>query len=113
MTNFIKINGQLIPTPATLSEGFDNIEEVNMSEAGTERVIITRLQKRSYSLTFQVTQYWKDKLLLYGRQASVSIQIGTENPLTGRFRITSSKFEKNSEFYATTLHTVQATFTQI
>lgn len=111
--NFIKIQGTTIPTPATLTENFTNIEEVNQSEAGTDRVIVARLQKKSYNLTFQVTEYWKNQLLSFGALNQVSFQVGTENTLSGRFRITSSTLQKNSNLYTTALYTIQATFTQI
>lgn len=111
--NFIRIQGTLIPTPATYTENFDNIEEVNQSEAGTDRVIVVRLQKKSYSLTFQVTEYWKNKLLTYGAEHQVTFQIGSENSLNGRFRVSSSRLETNSNFSDVALYTVLATFTQI
>ena len=112
-TDFIKIQGVRIPTPATYTGNYTNIEEINESEAGTERVIVTRLLKRGYSFTFQVTEYWRNKLLTYGAMTQVSLQIGSENSMTGRFRITNDHLEKNSEFYATPLYTVSATFNQI
>ena len=91
----------------------NNIEEVNQSEAGTDRVIVTRLQKRSYTLSFRVTDFWKQKLLTYGALNQVTFQVGTENTLNGRFRVSSSSLVQYSNLASTPLWTVQATFTQI
>ena len=49
--NFIKINSTTIPTPATYTGSPTNIEDVNESEAGTERVVVTRLLKKEAILS--------------------------------------------------------------
>lgn len=111
--DFIKINNVRIPTPASFSTSFDNIEEVNQSEAGTDRTIVTRLQKIEYSLTFQVTEFWKNKLLDFGKENTVNLKVGNETTLYGRFRVTSSTFTKGSELTQVPLCTVTAKFYQI
>lgn len=111
--NFIKINSTTIPTPATYTGSPTNIEDVNESEAGTERVVVTRLLKRGYSFTFQVSEFWRQQLLTYGAMNSVSLQIGLENAMTGRFRIVGDDLVKNSNMTQTAYYTVRATFNQI
>lgn len=112
-SDFIKINGVTIPTPATYSQTYTNIEEVNQSEAGTDRVIVTRLLKRSYNFTFQVTDFWRQRLLAYGNTMTATLQIGSENSMTGRFRITGDEMQRNSNMSSTQFYTVRATFNQI
>lgn len=110
--DFIKINNVQIPTPATFSTSYDNIEEVNQSEAGTERTIVTRLLKIEYSITFQVTEYWKDKLKTYGALNNVTLKVGNADTIYGRFRITSETLVKHSELNVVPLYTVTAKFYQ-
>lgn len=111
--DFIRINGVLIPTPASYSCNYDNIEEVNQSEAGTDRTIITRLQKKQYTLTFQVTEYWKQRLLSYGLQPTVSFRVGEETTLHGRFRVTGDTLVTNSNLADVALYSVSTKFNQI
>jgi hypothetical protein len=110
---FITIDGVLIPTPATFSCSYDNIEEVSQSEAGTDRTLVTRLQKKNYTFTFQVTEFWRNKLLYFGRQHQGTCKVGSDNTMNGRFRVTSDHEVPYSNLYATPLYTVSATFTQI
>ena len=44
---------------------------------------------------------------------SVSLQIGSENAMTGRFRIVGDDLAKNSNMTQTAYYTVRATFNQI
>lgn len=111
--NFIKINNTTIPSPATYAGNPVNIEDVNESEAGTERVVVTRLLKRSYSFTFHVSEFWRQQLLTYGAMNSVSLQIGSENAMTGRFRIVGDDLQKHSNMTQTAYYSVRATFNQI
>ena len=111
--DFIKINGVSIPTPASYTENFDNIEETNQSERGTDRTLVTRLQKVSLNLTFDVTDFWKEKLLAYGKLSTCTLQVGTASAMSGRFRVSNAPMVKNSNNYQTTLWTVNASFTQI
>ena len=111
--NFIKINSTTIPSPATYAGNPVNIEDVNESEAGTERVVVTRLLKRSYSFTFHVSEFWRQQLLTYGAMNSVSLQIGSENAMTGRFRIVGDDLQKHSNMTQVAYYSVRATFNQI
>lgn len=111
--NFIKINSTTIPSPATYAGNPVNIEDVNESEAGTDRVVVTRLLKRSYSFTFHVSEFWRQQLLTYGAMNSVSLQIGSENAMTGRFRIVGDDLQKHSNMTQTAYYSVRATFNQI
>ena len=111
--NFIKINSTTIPSPATYAGNPVNIEDVNESEAGTERVVVTRLLKWSYSFTFHVSEFWRQQLLTYGAMNSVSLQIGSENAMTGRFRIVGDDLQKHSNMTQTAYYSVRATFNQI
>lgn len=112
--NFIYINNTQIPTPASFTTNYDNIEEVNQTEGGTDKVAVTRLLKQSLSLTFQVTDFWKDKLLQYGGQTTVSLKVGSSGTsMTGRFRISSAHMTPYSNLTQSACWTVNATFTQI
>lgn len=111
--DFIKINGVRVPTPASYTESFDNIEEINQSERGTDRTLVTRLQKVSINLSFDVTDYWKEKLLAYGKLPTCNLQVGSASSMSGRFRVSNSPMVRNSNNATVTLWTVNATFTQI
>ena len=112
--DYIYINSTLIPAPASFTVNYDNIEDVNQSEVGTDRVAVTRLQKVALTMTFQVTEFWRQKLLVYGRDSQVSLKIGASGTaMFGRFRISSDYLQPYSNMANQPCWTVHATFNQV
>ena len=111
--DFIRVGGVKIPSPASFSISYDNIEDINQSEAGTDRTIVTRLQKKEVTITFTVTDFWKEKLLAFGRENQTTFQIGSETAMTGRFRVTGTPMILPSNLDVTTIWQLTAKFYQI
>lgn len=70
---YIQIDGEALPTPATFSDESELLEEENLSEAGTDLVMIIRENKAVFSFTVQVSSRWRDKIKAYTRQATCSL----------------------------------------
>lgn len=56
--NYLTFNTTSIPNPTQFDIMYENLEEVATSEAGTDMAIVSRLQKRTFSCTFQCTSTW-------------------------------------------------------
>lgn len=108
-------NGVQIPTPTEgLKIAYNNIETVNQSETGTDLVSITRLKKRVYSFTLQITPFWLERVQAIAGQES-STQTFDGESITGRLRLISAELVKDSERLTTTngLYIITAEFTEI
>lgn len=110
MRDFIRIQTTLIPTPASWSISYENLEDTTTSEAGTDRTVITRLLKPTYNFTFQVTEFWAQKLLAFAATPKVSLTIGSRSAIYGRFRITA---QVSPERHELGLWTLTAKFTGV
>lgn len=61
--NYLTIGNLPIPNPISTSISYKNIENINTSEAGTDLVNVTRLQKRTFKLTLNSSSFWLDKYI--------------------------------------------------
>lgn len=114
-TNFFKINNTPMLPPTTLSINTESIEDVTVSEAGTDLAVVTRLGKRVFTCTWEgITGALADTLESYAATASVTLQYdGTD--YTCRAREYSRELAKKSYLHATVkgYWTVNIKFTQV
>lgn len=82
--NYIKINNEAIPRPKKLDIDTKAKEKVGESEAGNDISITSRVNKRTFNLTFQLTSYWLDKLLAFAEGPTVMTFRGED--ILGRWR---------------------------
>lgn len=93
---YITLDGVKIPNPSSLTENYENIEDTGISEAGTDLVAVTRLQKCSWSLTFDCSSFWLAKYKNITKKNTVPMIYKGET-FTVRARITSAALVPNSE----------------
>ena len=94
-----KINNTALPIPAGWSEKYDTIENVNMSEAGTDLCSLVRANKLTVSITSNVTEAQKDDLLAYSANATVTVTIGSASKTMRMRNFTANRVrysEKNT-----------------
>lgn len=115
-SNFLHINGVAIPNPKIdgFSEAPQIIEQVNQSEAGSDLVTVTRLNKLSLNMSFNVSSRWKTKLDNYSKLLSVTLTYNGVD-YVGRFRATGNALFGNSAHTQGTngLWVCNYTFTEI
>lgn len=98
---YIQIDGLRIPNPRAFSIGYENIETVNISEAGTELVQTTRLQKRTFSLELYSSSFWRNKYKEICKKQTSTLVLEDESILV-RCRITGEQLLENSELVGNT-----------
>ena len=112
---FLKINNTPIPNPYSgFKITFTPDETINTSEAGTELVRVRRLNKRTFTGTWQLTSFWLKKFENWSNQATVTVTYQGED-YTCRMRGFNPTLAQNSEYSSNTdgLWTVTPTFTEI
>ena len=98
---FLKINDTELPIPGSWSSSYETIETINTSEAGTDLVSVTRLDKINASATFNVMSDMKEMLKAYSQKLSVTVTIsGTKH--TCRIRNYKETLVKDSYTLAVT-----------
>lgn len=60
--DYLVFDSLTLPWATANSEDVEHVENAGMSEAGTDLVITTRLNKPTFNYTFRVTSWWADKL---------------------------------------------------
>ena len=88
----LKFNEDEIPTPTGWNESYGLVENVNVTEAGTDQVSITRYDKLSVSASFQCSSKWAQKFKAYSvlDQLTVTLyDLGTAAYKTRIMRIRS------------------------
>lgn len=93
---YLKIGDETLPNPSSFSENFENIEEVNQSEGGTDLTSVTRLCKLNLSMSFKVSSTWKTKLIDYGKLAFLTLNYNGVD-YAGRFRVESCELAEESD----------------
>ncbi|MBO7424480.1 MAG: hypothetical protein J6U23_02280 [Clostridiales bacterium] len=95
---YIKINNELMPNPIKFEFSLNPQENIFYSEAGTELSNIVRLDRPSFSATFNCSDRLKDKLLGLCKTASVKVKIDNGAEMSGRLRLGGSiNLVENSE----------------
>lgn len=112
--NYLKISNILIPNPTSFSENYTDLENVGTAESGRDLVSVIRLQKRSWSLTFDCTSRWLDEFKEIGQLKSTTM-VFREESITVRVRLTSATLAPHSEYSKNTtgLYTLNMTITEI
>ena len=103
-----------LPNPINLEEAYDNVETVGTSEGGHDLVNITRLQKRNWTLTLQLTSWMLDTVKAWCLQSTCHIKLRGDT-VKVRPRITGASLYEWSQFTQGTdgLYTVNMTLTEI
>lgn len=112
---YLTFNNVVIPNAITMSEEYDNIENVNQSEEGTDLINVVRLQKLSLSCKFNCSSYWKNQLLTLAALSDATLVYNSTTYNNVRFRITSCGLVENSEDVANTdgLWEVSGVFSEV
>lgn len=103
-----------LPNPIAITENYTNIENENKSESGYDLVMVTRLQKRSWELTLQVSNEWLTTLKSWAMKNRNTIKYKGET-IDVRTRIQSAQTAPNSEFSSLSngFYTVTLSFIEI
>lgn len=111
---YLKFNSVDIPNPIQFDIMFDNIEAVAQSEAGTDLAIVTRLQKRTFTCSFQCTSTWLAEFRTMCGLSSGTLLYQGES-ITCRARIETANLSPYSEHVQRTdgLWTVAVSFTEV
>ena len=95
---YIKIDNVVMPNPIAFSYTYDADESVYKSEAGTELSNIRRLDRLSFSATFNCSSRLKDSLVGLCMTPSVDVQIDNGAVTSGRLRLNGDiELVENSE----------------
>lgn len=84
---YIKIDNELMPNPTSFSYKYNPDENVFTSEAGTEMSNIRRLDRLSFSASFNCSSALKEKLETKCLAPSVTVSIDNCTAITGRLRL--------------------------
>lgn len=93
---YIKLNGIAIPNPVSNSIQYENVENVNTSEAGSDLINVSMLGKRRWNLTCNCSSYWKNIYEQLGLMLQTTMEIDDEE-IDVRVRINSIDLVENSE----------------
>ena len=87
--SYLKINDEVLPNPnpGTFSYKYNPDESIFTSEAGTQLSQIRRLDRLSWSGSFNCTSRLKEKLATYCKTPSVSCQLANGTAISGRLRL--------------------------
>lgn len=83
---YITINGTQMPNPISFAEQLNPQENVYASEAGDQMSNIVRLDRYSFSASWNCTSRLKAQILGYCKLASVEVSIDSED-YSGRMRL--------------------------
>lgn len=84
---YIVINNVTMPNPTSFSYSLNPKENIFMSEDGTEMSNIVRLDRPSWSASFNCSSRLRDTLVASCKTASVTCQIDSGTSMTGRLRL--------------------------
>lgn len=107
--NYITIEGVKIPNPIEPEKSYSHIEKVKQAEDGGDVVLTTRTNKRVYTLPFNLTDEWLERLLRLSQKPLVTMTWNGEQ-IRGRFRADKDSLVNGSEFIRGTNGLYQATF---
>lgn len=91
LNRYLKIDNVLLPNPVsgTLTVMLNAIENVYQTEAGTQAANVVRLDRPSWTATFNCSSTLKDKLLAICKNASCEVEIAGET-MDGRLRLSGA-----------------------
>lgn len=98
--NYLKFNGTTFPNPTSAQMTSKTVENVQMSEAGSDLVVVVRSSKKAWSLSFNLTSYTRDILKGLCQDESTTMNYMGTN-YTVRVRDYQEKLVSNSEWVST------------
>lgn len=93
---YIEVDGVTYPNATADNEAYENIEQVNKSEGGKDLTSTQRLGKLTLTFTFQVSSFWKNKIIADCKKLSVKLKYCGQM-YEGRLRLTGGVLAPNSE----------------
>ena len=87
---YLKINNTLMPNPESFEFTYNPNENIYTSEAGTELSNIIRLDRLSFSASFNCSSRLRDTLLAYCLSPSVEVKIDGGAAINGRLRLSGA-----------------------
>lgn len=93
---YISINNEQMPNPESFSGNLNPSENVFESEAGTQMSNVVRLDRPSWSASFNCSSRLKDKLIAFCKIKSVNAVVDGE-AMRGRLRLGGYDIVKDSE----------------
>ena len=108
---YCELAGIKLPNPTKNGRSYSHIENIKTSEDGHDIGSVTRLNKRTFSWSFNCSSRGYNRLLQIASLAETTLQIYGET-IPGRFRLQTDDLQIGSEYCARTdgLFTVQARF---
>lgn len=76
---FLTIDGVTMPRTTGFNYELEPVETVNQSEAGTDLVVNTRLDKHIFTIDWKVTSFWLDKFEKICTKNTVTLNYQGEN----------------------------------
>jgi hypothetical protein len=95
--NYLKFNNTIFPNPVSATMTSKTLENVTVSEAGSDLVVMVRPSKKAWSLSFNLTSRTKDILKALCLEESVSMEYMGTN-YTVRVRDYNESLVQNSEW---------------
>ena len=110
---YFTYNGLKTPNPVEMNIDFANSENENESEDGHVLTYVIRLQRRTFSCTFDCSSKWKDLFLAMCKTTSGTLNFLDED-IPVKARINSCQLVQNSEKLRLTdgLWTLSVTFSE-
>lgn len=99
--NYLTFENVTLPNPAQMSISLQNLETVKVSVSGHDLGITTRLNKRTFAATFNVTSTWLDQLIALCSLTSGALVYRGES-ITCRARMGGYNLVQDSENAART-----------
>lgn len=93
---YLEVDGVRYPNPTANNGAPLNIEKINTSESGKRLTSAQRLGQLSQTFTFQVSSYWRNKIIEDCKKLSVNVNYcGVD--YEGTLRLTGDVLAPNSE----------------
>lgn len=113
-TNYLKFNNVYIPNAMSFEISYENIENIVDSEVGTTIGTVTRLQRRTFSGSFNCTSTWLAKFRQLCNLSTGTLVYQGES-IECRARIDRASLIESSEYLKRTdgLWEVSVTFSEV
>lgn len=96
---YITINSTLMPNPEEFEYTYPPDENVFTSEAGTQLTNVKRLDRLTFSASWNCSSRLRDQLLVLCKTPSVLVSIDGATAVSGRLRLAGGpKLVKDSEY---------------
>lgn len=112
--NYLKFENVALPNPKSFSIAYENKENLKDSETGTTIGTVTRLQKRTFNCSFDVSSRWAATIRSLCNLSQGSLVYKGET-ITCRARLTNDTLAQYSEYAERTdgLWTITVAFSEL